>query len=72
MLKSKFNFKLKGDGPLDYHLGVNYIQEPDGTLCLQPVKYIEKIMDSYKNMFDKMPKKYVGPFEPDDHPEIDD
>ena len=63
---------MKGDGPIDYHLGLNYIHEPDGTLCLQPVKYIEKIMESYKNMFGELPKKYVCPLKADDHPEIDD
>ena len=71
-LKTKFNFKLKGDGPIEYHLGMNYSRDPDGTLCLQPKKYIEKIMESYRNMFGEMPKKYASPLEPDDHPEIDE
>jgi hypothetical protein len=72
MLKNKFNFKLKGDGPIDYHLGLNYFRDPDGTMVMQPKKYIKKILESFKNMFKEMPRKYKSPLEPDDHPEIDD
>ncbi len=72
ILKTKFNFKLKGDGPIEYHLGLNYSRDPDGTLVLQPKKYIEKMMESYNNMFGNMPKKYTSPLEPDDHPEVDE
>ena len=28
----KYNFKLKGVGPLSYHLGASYKRDPDGTL----------------------------------------
>ncbi len=63
---------MKGDGPIDYHLGLNYIRDSDGTLILQPKKYIKKMMEAYKNMFGEMPKKVLSPLEPDDHPEIDD
>ncbi len=31
-LKKPFEFKLKGDGPISYHLGLNYIRDKDGTL----------------------------------------
>ena len=31
ILKSKYNLKVKGDGPLTYHLGADYFQDPDGT-----------------------------------------
>ena len=27
-LKNKYKFKLKGDGPLDYHFGCSYKQDP--------------------------------------------
>ena len=33
MLMEKHNFKLKGVGPLSYHLGGNFYCKPDGTLC---------------------------------------
>ena len=31
-LKRKHNLKIKGDGPLKYHLGWDYHMDPDGTL----------------------------------------
>ena len=34
-------FKLKGTGPIDYHLGCDYFRDEDGTLCVGPKKYIE-------------------------------
>ena len=50
-LKETYHFEMKGDGPLDYHLGMNYIREPDGTLKQIPQQYIEKMMVSYEVMF---------------------
>ena len=44
-LKEKFKLKIKGDGPLEYHLGCD-IQDKDGTLATQPTKYINKILES--------------------------
>ena len=35
-LKEKFKLKIKGDGPLEYHLGCNYKLDKDGTLVAQP------------------------------------
>ena len=29
VLKSKYHLKVKGDGPLTYHLGADYFQDPD-------------------------------------------
>ena len=39
-LKEKFKLKIKGDGPLEYHLGCDYKLDKDGTLLAQPSKYI--------------------------------
>ena len=36
ILKSKYNLKVKGDGPLTYHFGADYFQDPDGTMVSQP------------------------------------
>jgi hypothetical protein len=36
----KGNFKLKGIGPLTYHLGCDFQRDPDGTLHFGPFKYI--------------------------------
>ena len=34
--KLKYILKVKGDGPLTYHLGAEYYQDPDGTMVSQP------------------------------------
>ena len=49
--KRKHNLKIKGDGPLKYHLGCDYHLDPDGTLVALPKKYISKILDSFHQMF---------------------
>ena len=47
ILKSKYNLKVKGDGPLTYHLGADYYHDADGTMVSQPKKYIEKLKETY-------------------------
>ena len=65
-------FKLKGVGPLTYHLGCNYYRDAlDGTLSYRPKKYIDKLVDQYKAMYGISPKEYKSPLEKGDHPEID-
>jgi hypothetical protein len=50
-------FKLKGIGPLEYHLGCDYFKDDAVTLCFGPRKYIEKIMDQYEKLFGNNPKE---------------
>ena len=50
-LKKKYNLKLKGVGPLEYHLGCTYKKDPDGTLAADPRRYVNKILESYERMF---------------------
>ena len=56
MLKNVYNFKIKGDGPLSFHLGCNFARDPDGTMYSEPRQYIEKMFDSYKRMFSEHPQ----------------
>jgi hypothetical protein len=44
-LEGQHQFKLKGIGPLQYHLDCIYFLNDNGTLCFGPSKYIEKIID---------------------------
>ena len=46
ILKSKYQLKVKGDGPLTYHLGADYYHDPDGTMVCQPKKYFEKLKET--------------------------
>ena len=67
------NFKLKGTGPIEYHLGNDYFRDEDGTLCFGPRRYIEKMAAEYQRMFGAAPKRSVlSPLEKNDHPELDD
>ena len=38
-LKKRYNLKLKGIGPLEYHLGCTYKEDPDGTLAADPRRF---------------------------------
>jgi hypothetical protein len=71
-LENKYNFKLKGTGPITYHLGMDFDREKDGTLCIAPRKYIEKMISNYQKFFGETPKQNVSsPLEKGDHPELD-
>ena len=70
-LKKKYNLKLKGVGPLEYHLGCTYKKDPDGTLAADPRRYVNKILESYERMFMEKPRKSRPPLEGGDHPELD-
>ena len=46
--------------------------EEDGTMCMSPRKYIEKLLGTYKHIFSSKPKQNVtSPLEKGDHPELD-
>ena len=71
-LKKKHNLKIKGEGPLKYHLGCDYHMDPGGTLVAQPKKYISKILDSFHQMFPGETLPHVkSPLDKYDHPELD-
>ena len=42
-LINNHHFKLKGTGPMSYHLGCDFGRDEDGTLHFAPRKYIEKM-----------------------------
>ena len=72
-LEEVHKFKLKGTGPLKFHLGADFERDPDGTLCMSPKTYIEKrLTSSYGRMFGGNPStQYHAPLEHGDHPELD-
>ena len=72
-LQTKYKFKLKGTGPITFHLGMDFYRDEDGTLCIAPRKYIEKMLGTYERLFGSPPKQTVtSPLEKGDHPEMDD
>ena len=50
LLESKYGFKFKGTGPIEYHLGMDFVREPDGTLKYTATKYIEKMVSIYERL----------------------
>lgn len=70
-LTKTYKYKLKGTGPLSYHLGCDYHRDADGTLCSAPKKYIDRIIDGYVQMFGQSPKEATSPLVAGDHPELD-
>mgnify|MGYP000107799768 CR=1 FL=1 len=70
-LMEEHKFKLKGTGPISFHLGCDFGRDEDGTLYYAPKKYIEKILENYRRLFGSYPKPYQSPLENNDHPELD-
>ena len=66
-------FKLKGTGPITFHLGCDFYRDDQGTLCMGPKTYIERMCLQYIAMFGTKPKSvYTSPLTSNDHPELDD
>ena len=71
-LKRKHNLKIKGDGPLKYHLGCDYHLDQDGTLVALSKKYISKILDSFHQMFPgEIVPQVKSPLDKNDYSELD-
>ena len=70
-LKENYKLKLKGVGPINYHLGCGCTRDEDGTLVADPRKYVKKILESYEKTFGEKPKKTKTPLVGGDHPESD-
>ena len=72
VLTNKYKFKLKGTGPISFHLGCDFTRDDDGMLCMHPKKYINRMVDSFERMFGRKPATNVSsPLEKGDHPECD-
>jgi hypothetical protein len=71
-LTEQYGFNLKGTGPIDYHLGMTFHRNDRNNLCISPQRYIEKLVESYKQMFNQnAPSKANSPLDSNDHPEVD-
>jgi hypothetical protein len=70
-LVDDYKFKLKGTGPVEFHLGCDFFRDEDGHLCFAPCKYIKKMLSNYEQMFGVLPKDAALPLEKGNHPELD-
>ena len=66
-LKEVYKLKLKGVGPLIYHLGCGYTRDEDGTLVADPRKDVDEILESYEKMFGEKLQKARTPLIAGDH-----
>ena len=67
-----YNFKLKGSGPLNFHLGCKFSCDNNGTLYMNPGKYIDQMIEAYEQHFGIKPNmKHRSPLQEGDHPELD-
>jgi hypothetical protein len=41
----QYGFKLKGTGPIDYHLSMTFRRNDRNDLCISPQRYIEKMVE---------------------------
>ena len=72
LLKEKYKYKLKGTGPISFHLGCDFFRDQEGVLCMAPRKFIDKLVMAYERFFGEKPKQnYGSPLEKGDHPETD-
>ena len=72
ILQQHHGLKLKGVGPMKFHLGCDFQRDFDGKLSFGPKSYINKMLDNYERLFGEKPKEYITPLEKNDHPELDD
>jgi hypothetical protein len=72
VLEAKHKFKLKGTGPISFHLGIDFTRDDDNTVCISLTKYIDKIVKNYEKLSGMKPTTSVtSSFEKGDHPELD-
>jgi len=71
LLIDKYKYKLKGVGPITYHLGSDYKRDPDGTFYVGAESYINKMIESYERTFGAKPKENSTPLVANNHPEMD-
>jgi hypothetical protein len=71
-LQKKYNFKLNGTSPIDFHLGQSFSQNDDGEMEISAKRYVDKMIDTYVQLYGEKPRKASSPLEQNDHPEMDD
>ena len=72
LTSTKYDYKLKGAGPISYHLGCEFFHDSDGVLYSSPRNYVDKMVDGHARIYGEKPSlKVTSPIEKGDHPELD-
>jgi Reverse transcriptase (RNA-dependent DNA polymerase) len=59
ILEKQHKFKLKGTGPIYFHIGMDFTRDDDNTLCILPTKFIDKLVKNYEKSFGMKPNTGV-------------
>jgi hypothetical protein len=70
-VQKKYNFKLKGTGPIDFHLGQSFSWNDDREMEISAKCYFDKMIDTYIQLYGEKPRKASSPLEQNDHLEMD-
>ena len=70
-LTEVYNFKLKGTGPIAFHLGCDYFRDANGVLCLLRANTLRKCCRTTNVSLERHEAVYFS-LEKGDHPELDD
>ena len=63
---------MKRTGPIDFHLGQSFSRNDDGEMEISAKRYVDKMIDTYVQLYGEKPRKASSPLEQNDHPEMDD
>ena len=66
-----WNYKLEGIGAPCYHLGADFFQDADGTLCMGTQTYAKRLISNYEKLFGNLPPPVHSPLPGHDQPELD-
>jgi hypothetical protein len=70
-LQKKYNFKLKGSSPIDFHLGQSFSWNDHGEMEISAKRYVDKMIGTYVQLYGEKPRKASSQLEQNDHPEMD-
>ena len=60
-LREKYHLKLKGDGPIAFHLGAEYSMDKGGTLGQGSDRYIDMMAATYEQSSQKSQRIGLAP-----------
>ena len=71
-LTNKYDFKLKGAGPIKHHLGCDFARDELSALFFAPQKYVKKMSEAYFSYFGSKPNASCSsPLDQGNHPRLD-
>ena len=69
--RSPLHYTLKGLTEPRYHLGTNYFNDKDGTLCFGAQTYVKRLLTNFESLYGELPHIEKSPLAKNDHPELD-